>query len=403
MTDPFESFGPNHGNEDRLQIGLISPVFPHPRGGVYVGIERQVVELARHLRAIGCLPTVFTTFWNGGDDGDYFEGIQIRRVRDLSTLIGRPAAVFDLHYITWGRNLLKFEGEFRQCDVLHALAPLSTAEVLTSKGFPLVTHFHHFEAITAPRELLYKPFHRRLEGRAYHGSNLVVTPSRHSAGTLQRFFRLPEGKIRVVPQGVDMSRFTRRSGGPSDPPTILIVGAHERRKGLVYLWRALGLLLKQGMDFRVLTVGTGQETERLKSLAGKLGLASRIQFLGYLSDPSGEKLPLIYRQADLLVHPSLEEGFGMVLAEAMASGVPVVASLAGAIPEVVGDAGILVPPRSVEALALAIRKILTDRRLYASAADRGRARAEESFSWERIARKTVEVYEEAIEIARRPS
>lgn len=386
-----------------LLVGLISPVFPYPAGGVYLGIERQAIELTRHLRDIGCSPAVFTTFWNGGHDEDIFEGTLIRRVRDLSLSIGHLSAVFDLHFVTWGRNLLRLDGEFERCDVLHALAPLSSAKALTKKGRPLVTHFHHHEAITKPSELLYKPFHHRVESQAYHASTLLITPSHHSARALQRFFRLPLEKIRVVPQGVDLRRFSRRSAAQSDPPTILCIGAHERRKGLVHLWRALRLLMDQGVDFRVLALGLGPETTKLKELAGILGLIPRIRFLGYVPDLSGEKLPRIYQEADILVHPSLEEGFGMVLVEAMASGVPVVAFRSGAIPEVVGDAGVLVPPRNVPELAGAIRDVLTDTGLRDSLAERGRARVEALFSWDSVAQRTVEVYEEAIDRAGRAS
>lgn len=385
-----------------LRVGLISPVFPHPKGGVYVGIERHALELTRWLRRAGCSVTVFTTFWNGGMDGDSFETMIIRRAPDISQKVGRYAALFDLHYLSWGRGLMKFRENLSQCDVLHSLAPLSCSRDLTAAGQPLVTHFHHFEAITRPRELLHKPFHYWLENHAYRHSTLVAALSRHSAAALMNAFHIPTGQIRIIPDGVDLTSFSAQSERRSGPPTILCVGSHERRKGHVYLLRALDRLKKEGLGFRLISVGAGPETRGLKALARELGLESRVDFIGYLR-PDSVELPKIYGRADLLVHPSLEEGFGMVLVEALASSIPVIATRVGAIPEVVGDAGLLVAPKDPEALAGAIREVLTDANLASTLGRNGRARAEALFGWRSVIKRTLEVYEEAIRQVHRSS
>lgn len=379
-----------------MRVAVISPVFPHPRGGVYLGIERHALELTRLLRRRGCDVTVFTTFWNGGNPVDRFEDVTIRRTTDLSHEVGRLGSLFDLHYFTWGKRLLRDEKHLRECDALHALAPLSCTEALVSMGHAVVTHFHHYEDISRPVELLYKPFHHRIERAAYRHSTLMAVPSKHSARWLHYAFGVPEERIRVVPHGVDLIQFSPRSRKTSGIHTLLCVGAHEPRKGYSHLWHALNILKKDGYDFQLISVGTASETSRLKALAVELGIESRIHFLGYVPY---EALPALYQQADLFVHPSLEEGFGMVLVEAMASGVPIVASNAGAIPEVVGDAGILVPPRDPAALADAMQRVLSDTALSEFLARKGRARAEALFSWESVGRRTMEVYKEAIELA----
>ena len=341
--------------------------------------------------------TVFTTFWNGGQDGDRFEGMPIRRVPDISHAVGRYAAILDFHYMTWGRNLLGYQEDLRQCDIIHALAPLSSAKALTSMGLPLLTHFHHYEAILRPRDLLYKPFHHRLERQAYRQSTLVAALSRHGAQNLENAFRVPNDKIRIIPDGVDLDRFSQRFRTRPGTPLILHVGGHERRKGLDYLLRALRLLIDRGIDFSFVSVGAGPETARLRRLAHLLGLETCVDFAGYV-DPLGDRLPKIYRDAEVLVNPSLEEGFGMVLAEAMASGVPVVATNCGAIPEVVGDAGVLVPPKDPVSLANALQTVLSDSTLSESLGTEGRLRVESFFSWDSVADKTVQAYEEAISI-----
>ena len=111
-------------------------------------------------------------------------------------------------------------------------------------------------------------------------------------------------------------------------------------------------------------------------------------FTGYVPE---EELPLVYNAADLFVYPSLYEGFGLPILEAMACGVPVITSNLSSMPEVAGDAGILVDPNDVNALADAMTRVLTDRVLRATLAAKGLARAR-SFSWERMAQETLAVY-----------
>lgn len=381
-----------------MRIALVSPVFPHPRGGVHVGIERHSVELVRQLASRGHDVTICTSFWNGGAQQDEFEGVRILRATDLSSTLGRFAAVLDLHYRTWGMNVQAQLAKLGHLDIVHALAPLSSASRVTSKSAPLLTHFHHYEAVTRPMDLLHRPSHHMLERKAYRDSTLVAALSRYGAQSLARAFGIPPEAIRIIPDGVDLDRFSPKPRRGHRPPRILHVGAHERRKGLVYLIRALGLLRERRRDFRAILVGVGPETPRLKELARKLDLDARVSFEGYVNPLDGQ-LAEFYRRADLVVHPSLEEGFGMVLAEAMASGVPVVASRCGAIPEVVGDASILVPPRDPSALAEAIESVLTNPEQGRTLGSRGRRRAESLYSWDTVAERTLEVYKEAIRCA----
>jgi alpha-1,3-rhamnosyl/mannosyltransferase len=140
----------------------------------------------------------------------------------------------------------------------------------------------------------------------------------------------------------------------------------------------------------------GQKDDRYPEaprLAAELGLGDVVRWVGHVTD--GELLAA-YREADLLVHPSTYEGFGLPVLEAMACGVPVVCGNAGALPEVAGDAALLVDPADPRALAEAIRRVLTDRGLARDLAARGLRRAA-AFTWERAARETLEVYRAALE------
>ena len=122
------------------------------------------------------------------------------------------------------------------------------------------------------------------------------------------------------------------------------------------------------------------------------GTADRVRRLGFVRD---DDLPGLYRLATVFAYPSLHEGFGIPPLEAMASGVPVVSSAVSSLPEVVGDAGLLVDPRSTEELAEALGSVFQDERLRQDLAAKGRLRAQQ-FSWEDVARRTATVYERVV-------
>jgi len=128
-------------------------------------------------------------------------------------------------------------------------------------------------------------------------------------------------------------------------------------------------------------------------LVSKLNLDGLVQFTGRLTR---EELVRLYSRAKIAVVPSLYEGFGLPAAEAMACGTPVIATTGGALPEVVGDAGVLVPPRRPDALADAIKRLLNDKQSQQRMSEAGRERVKERFNWRQAARKTLEVYEEVL-------
>ncbi len=165
------------------------------------------------------------------------------------------------------------------------------------------------------------------------------------------------------------------------------------KKGARYLLQAL-TLLPEKVNLTIVDEG-GPAKTYAPDLVQKLGIFRRVTFTGKLSP---ENLRREYHSAQLTVVPSLYEGFGLPAAESMACGTPVVATSAGALPEVVGEdgAGILVPPRDAKALAMAIRQVLEDRGQRERMAKAGRERVENLFSWRKVAERTVEVYKELL-------
>lgn len=200
------------------------------------------------------------------------------------------------------------------------------------------------------------------------------------------------GQLAVIPQfGADGDLFQPAGSRPERPFTIGFVGRMAPQKGVDILLAAAARL--HG-DWRLRLVGGGQARDVMAALADKLGIRDQVTFLGQL--PSAA-LPAEYHRMDALVLPSLtgakwKEQFGRVLVEAMASGAPVIGSDSGAIPSVIGDAGLIVPEGDIDRLAQALQRLMNQPRLRETLARRGRKRFLAHFTHEQIAKATVEVY-----------
>jgi glycosyltransferase involved in cell wall biosynthesis len=200
---------------------------------------------------------------------------------------------------------------------------------------------------------------------------------------------LPGARIEVIPNGVDTERFQPPAArsGPPDRPELLFVGRLRQFKGVQDAIAALPALERTlGRPARLTIIGEGPSRAALEAQAAALraaGSRSKVRFLGWL-DPS--RLPAAYESASLLLLPSYVEGHSNVILEALATGLPCVASDAPGIRETITDGreGILIPPRAPEALARAAARLLADAESWRSMSRNARARAEE-FSWDKIA------------------
>jgi glycosyltransferase involved in cell wall biosynthesis len=268
---------------------------------------------------------------------------------------------------------------------------------------PMVVTVHDLTLLRRPE--LGTPALRRLVGRvrdSARAARLVIADSESTRRDLVELAGVDSGKVRVVALAPDpglgpMDAATARERVQRSfaiaGPYLLHVGTIEPRKNLPVLIRAYARLRRErGIGHAlVLAGGLGWGHREPLDLIGELGLAEHVRVPGRVS---ADDLRALYGAADLFVSPSLYEGFGLTLLEAMASGVPAVAASAGSLPEVAGAAAVLVEPRDEQALADAIARVLGDPALADAMRARGRARAR-LFSWERCGRETLQVYEEA--------
>jgi len=230
-------------------------------------------------------------------------------------------------------------------------------------------------------------------------ADAIITISESSQRDLVRLYNVPTERITVIYEGVD-ARFQSNSDPESSTSLrqryhlpdrfILYVGTIEPRKNLTTLLEALKPL--QGMYSGLKLVIAGrpgwlyQPTfDRIKAL----GLEDQVRVLGYVPD---EDLPALYRAAEVFVFPSLYEGFGLPPLEAMACGTPVICSNTSSLPEVVGDAGLLVNPHDVAAWTAALERLLSEAELRQELRQRGLHRATK-FTWKEAAGRTLEVYQ----------
>ncbi|GAY13350.1 glycosyltransferase [Mycobacterium sp. shizuoka-1] len=288
-------------------------------------------------------------------------------------------------------------------DVVHAhywTSGVATEFATRGTGIPTVQTFHELGAAKdrqIGRHHTEVTARRKLEGLvARHASWVVATYT----DELRELIRLgcPRSHASVVPCGVDVDKFstTGPSAGRGDRPRIVAVGTAAGHKGfdtIIIALRAIPraeLVIVGGPD--VESLAEDDEVRRLSVLASELGVAERVVFTGPIPH---DAMPEMLRSADVVLSTPWSEGFGIVPLEAMACGVPVIASAVGGMPDtIVHDVtGCLVPPRNPRAIAAATTKMLNDAFLRRSQGLAGRDRACARYAWDEVADEVLRIYE----------
>ena len=270
------------------------------------------------------------------------------------------------------QNLLRPPGGPRLTSMVHDTTPLNLPSCHTPSN---IRYFERFVRDVLPR----------LDG--------IITPTETVKHELVNELSVPAEKVRSIPHGVDPDFYEvsqaqfqvaqETYGLPAN--YVLFIGSMEPRKNLERLAQAYDLLPgKMQAEYPLVIAGTsGWKNEKIRA---RLGKNKNVRMIGYVKR---ELLPAVYASSSAFVFPSLYEGFGMPVVEAMASGAPVICSSAGALPEVVGNGAMLVDPRDVDGWAQAMMKVLSDPHRATVMGDTGRSRAR-SYSWSRCAAETLE-------------
>ena len=243
----------------------------------------------------------------------------------------------------------------------------------------------------------------RLLPQAARLADRIITVSQNTADDLVAEVPETAGKVDAIPLGVTqpepIADNAELAGLNLAEPFLLFVGTLEPRKNLRRLMEAYSRLTDQQQnDARLVIVGgSGWGGVDARSMAAEYGVAERTDVLGYVTEP---QLAELYEKALFLAMPSLYEGFGLPLLEAMIRGTPVLTSNRASMPEVAGDAGLLVEPDDVEAIRSGLERMLTDTALRERLAGLARNRAK-AFTWDRTVSETLKVFDEAVALRRR--
>ena len=310
---------------------------------------------------------------------------------------------------TFGRRVVKYLRQHgSEYDLIHDNQSLAYGMLeLQRMGLPLVTTIHH--PITSDLRIALNAannWYQRLLIRRWHSFlgmqkdvvrqlHNIVTVSDCSRQDIARDFGLQPAGISLVHNGIDTEVFRPLPGVTRKPLRLMATcSADAPLKGLRYLLRAYARLLQDYPELELLLVSKPKPGGKTEKLVKRLGIADRVQFVNGIST---EQMVHYYAEATVAVVPSVYEGFGLPAGEAMACGVPVVSTEGGALPEVVGDAGVIVPVKNVDALVGAIDGLLQDPVRREALGECARRRILEQFSWQVCAREMGDYYQQVLD------
>lgn len=355
------------------------------------GDRTYLLNLLREFAVLAPQDTFLLCYQMKGEDG--LEGKKPSNAK-IYFLPARPGWLWTPW--AWPRFLRRAKAHLAHAQhIVPPLAPCPTIVTIHDVSFLRYPEWFPARSVRIMRRLI--PFSAR---RATH----IITGSQHAAQEIAALCHVPQHKISVIYYGVG-AQFSPQNRAEAREkmavryglrqPFLLAVGLIQPRKNLSRLLQAFALIKDKYPELCLAIVGRAAwGWEELQKQLASLGLAQRIVLLGAVPDAD---LPDVYRAAEMLVYPSLYEGFGLPPLEAMACGTPVVASNTTSLPEVVGEAGVLVDPYEPEAIAEGIIKLLEDRSLATQLAQKGLARAQQ-FSWRRCAQQHLEIYQRLAKI-----
>jgi MMP alpha-(1->4)-mannosyltransferase len=414
-----EQAGPAHTDRP-LRVALLSyRSKPHCGGqGIYLRhLSRELAALGHHIEVFSGQPypelepgpwlraVPSLDLYRDEDPfrtprpGEYRDWIDLLEVAMMWTAAFPEPLTFSIRAL---RELRARRDDF---DVVHDNQVLAYGLLgIRRLGLPLVTSIHHpisvdrrieLAQVTGLSRLSKRRWYSfvRMQARVARRVGPVMTGSQSSRADIISDFKVPQENVRVIPLGVDTRLFHPRPGPRSSGSIIAVASADSPVKGIPTLLRAFATLAAE-RDCALTVVGKPAPGGPTEQLIGELSLRDKIRFVSGISDSD---LAELVASSQIAVVPSLYEGFSLPAVEHMASGTPLVATRTGALPEVTGDAAVLVAPGNADELAAALRRLLdspAERHRLATAALH---RVQERFAWTTVAKATVAEYHRAIE------
>ena len=310
---------------------------------------------------------------------------------------------------TFGKRIKKvLKPNLNEYDVIHDNQSLAYELLFFQKKKPLVTTIHHPISLDLAYQLqstndiflklLMRRWHSFLVMQKFVAKRLkkIVVPSNSSMDDIKDEFHVDNNKMERVMNGIDLKIFYPDPKIQKIPfRLVTVASADVPLKGLDYLLEALSDLVKVYPDISLSVIGEQKKGGHTERLLKKLNLEKRVNFFSNLTQAD---LRTTYCEAELAIIPSLYEGFGFAAIEAMACGVPLISTSGGALPEVIKDAGIIIPPKNVSEIYNSIDFLLSSPDKAKVLSEKALERANKKFSWDTIAKKLEKVYLKEIEI-----
>jgi len=407
-------------NQSSLRIGLLSyRSNPHCGGqGVYIkNLSRALSDLGHQIDIISGPPypildsdikLIKLPSLDLYNPNDLFRVPKISELMDFTNLIewlGVSTMGFS-EPLTFGMRAYKYlKNKFHKYDIIHDNQSLSYGLWAIKKKIPTIATIHHpitvdlNIAIKSEPVLWKKLKHLRwysflaMQKKVAKTLSQIITVSECAKYDISKEFCIPKNRFTVIPNGINTDLFYPMPEIKRRKNRIIVTNSADTPlKGLYYLLRSVAEISKK-KTVELIVIGTPKKNGKILRQIKKLNIGSFVTFTGRISD---EAFVRQYAKATVAVIPSVYEGFGLPAGEAMACGVPVISTTGGALPEVVGDAGILVPPADPSALTNAITKVLNNPDLAEQLSIAGYQRVQNHLTWHAAAKKTVDAYRRAI-------
>lgn len=408
------------GMNSRLKIGIISyRSNPYCGGqGVYVrNLSRSLTELGHHVEVIAGPPdpllvgdaklTMLPTL-DLYNPNDLFRTPKLHELTDPINMI-EWLGVSSMGYpepITFGMRVKRYlKDKFKSYDIIHDNQSLSYGILSLSKRLPVTATIHHPMtvdrriAVQSTKSVFKKMKHLRwysfIGMQKYVARHLkkIITVSDFSKHDISKEFEIPEQRFVTIPNGINTELFHPIDYIKRESDRIIVTNSADTPlKGLYYLLYAIKSI-SQKRPIKLVVIGAPKQNGGIERLIKNLELQDVVEFTGRIDD---NRFIEEYAKATIAVVPSLYEGFGLPVGEAMACRIPVICTTGGALPEVAGDAAKIVPTADSDALKDAILSLLDNSAERERMANAGYERVMKNYTWEMTAIKTVEAYRDII-------
>ena len=393
---------------EKFRLAVVNTQPPHLYEG---GVERRIMEMTKRLQSQAEI-SVYS-----GTKAGFMQPIVLNGVH--FTPIHSTDRLFPLDNWSFNRSLTK-RVENIEADVFeaHAVSGYGIPKTLKKHNNkkPFIHTIHGvladeyeqakrngYQTLRGRIANLFMNHLAKLEAETAKNASIIVTISKYSVEKIQHYYDVDSEKIRIVPNGVDVEAFKplenqaelKKQFSLGQGPCVLFVGNLIPRKGLPFLVEAAKKIVKHQPETKFLIAGVGPLKNYLINIIQDAKLTTNFMFMGRVNE---KILPALYNCADVFVLPSIQEGQGIVLLEAQASGIPVVGFDIGGVKEAVrnGETGLLVKAEESEALADSLIKLLDERDLRQRMGVNGRKFVVDNFTWDICAQKMLTVYREVL-------